>query len=350
MLQADEEADYRQACLKLKSVICELVNVYPEEGEKKRFRDYFNKLNLNWIVTTNYDTILESILTGMALPLNPAEGFIKIKNMVPVYHIHGIRTNPQSIVITNEDYISMFRPGDYRQARLPFLMKESTVLMVGYGFGDINVISAVDWSRNVYQNIIETCDTDIIQLLYCDPDQIPRPEPYHGESGIIVVEIRSIEEFFEALCQYQLEYTERYNKVVSEVSDHINRFITAEKSDVDQFIDNEEKRKETIDYIEQLRPEFSYVYSSYIGYLERYFQTWISAAYQTAPLQLTMKNFGFCLIFWKVSISGRLRQHFLHFWQIHWSHLHIILVLTKDNPGKHMAHGKTTNKGYLWKQ
>lgn len=73
--------------------------------------------------------------------------------------------------IHNEDYISMFRPGDYRQVRLPFLMKESTVLMVGYGFGDINVISAVDWSRNVYQNIIETCDTDIIQLLYCDPDQ-----------------------------------------------------------------------------------------------------------------------------------------------------------------------------------
>lgn len=267
----DEEADYRQACIKLKSVICELVNVYPEEEDKKRFQSYFDGLDINWIVTTNYDTILESILIGKALPLNPAGSFIKIKNMVPVYHIHGIRTNPQSIVITNEDYISMFRPGDYRQARLPFLMKESTVLMVGYGFGDINVISAVDWSRNVYQNIIETCDTDIIQLLYCDPDQIPRPEPYRDESGIIVVEIRSIEEFFEALCQYQLEYTESYNKVVSEVSDHINRFITAKKSDVDQFIDNEEKRKETIDYIEQLRPEFSYIYNSYIGYLGEVF-------------------------------------------------------------------------------
>lgn len=91
----DEEADYRQACIKLKSVICELVNVYPEEEDKKRFQSYFDDLDINWIVTTNYDTILENILIGKALPLNPAGSFIKIKNMVPVYHIHGIRTNPQ---------------------------------------------------------------------------------------------------------------------------------------------------------------------------------------------------------------------------------------------------------------
>lgn len=40
--------------------------------------------------------------------------------MIPIYHIHGVCNIPDSIVITNEDYAYMFRPNDYRQARLPF--------------------------------------------------------------------------------------------------------------------------------------------------------------------------------------------------------------------------------------
>lgn len=63
--------------------------------------------------------------------------------MIPIYHIHGVCNIPDSIVITNEDYAYMFRPNDYRQARLPFLMKESLVIMIGYALGDLNVITAV---------------------------------------------------------------------------------------------------------------------------------------------------------------------------------------------------------------
>ena len=78
----------------------------------------------------------------------------------------------------------MFRPNDYRQARLPFLMKESLVIMIGYALGDLNVITAVDWANNVYTNTSGEYDFPIVQLLYTDN---PKQDPYVEQNGIVIL-------------------------------------------------------------------------------------------------------------------------------------------------------------------
>lgn len=109
---------------------------------------------------------LESILAGKSITIGPCDSFIKIKDITPIYHIHGIINDPENIVLTNEDYVSLFRPSDYRQARLPFLIKKSTVLMLGYSLNDINVISSVDLANNVYKNINNYHESNIIQVVW----------------------------------------------------------------------------------------------------------------------------------------------------------------------------------------
>jgi len=231
-----------------------------------KFKEYFDNMNINWIVTTNYDTILESILTGKCLPLGPQECFYKIHDLIPIYHIHGIRTDPYNIIITNEDYVSLFRPNDYRQSRLPFLIKESIVLMIGYGIGDINVISALDWSKNVYTNLNKNYDAKIIQLLYTDS---PKDKPYEDSYGVIIMETNNISEFLEQLNYYYNSYLEEYLSKKDKIKDYMSLFIEKDDGDTDLFISDRTYRIELIQYIANLNIEFSYIYPSYMSFLQK---------------------------------------------------------------------------------
>ncbi len=262
----NQSVDIEKSTLTLKRTIAKLVTSFPSSETQKEFSRYLNKLNLNWVITTNYDTMIESLIPERAFPLSPQENFIKMKNLIPIYHIHGVKNIPESIVITNEDYVSLFRPNDYRQARLPFLIKESLVLMVGYGFGDINLISAVDWSKNVYTNQIEEYDFPIVQLLYTNN---PSKKPYWDESGIIVFETDNIRSFFKDLVKHCDKYDARFQKESDRVALQMKYLNLEAKENINVFIDNESRRIELIQYIEKLSPEFRYIYPSYISFLRR---------------------------------------------------------------------------------
>lgn len=258
---------YKEAVSKMKSIICKKTTVFPDDRTRQEYEDYFLQLNFNWIATTNYDTIIESILNGRAFSISPDGCFTKIAGLVPVYHIHGSRNTPDSIVITNEDYAYLFRPNDYRQARLPFLMKESLVLMIGYGLGDINVLTAVDWSKNVYTNTNEDYDFPIIQLLY---KEYPKDKPYLDDSGIIIYEINDLHNFFSNLSQYMTESREKNNELLEKVNRLISKFTEADGSTIDDFISNKDfYRTNTNKYVASLNQELGYIYISYLNFLRR---------------------------------------------------------------------------------
>jgi len=48
-------------------------------------------------------------------------------------------------IIVQEDYVGQFRPTEYRQIKMALMIKESTMLIIGYGLGDVNVLTALDW-------------------------------------------------------------------------------------------------------------------------------------------------------------------------------------------------------------
>lgn len=261
----NEGKENSEAVETLKNKICTLTNVFPDPETQEKYSAYFDTIKFNWIVTTNYDTILESILCGKSLSISPEGCFTKIKNMIPIYHLHGIRNNPNSIVITNEDYAYLFRPNDYRQARLPFLMKESLVLMVGYGLGDINVITAVDWAKNVYTNSNDEYDFPIIQLLYTDT---PKDKPYQDDMGITILEVNSLSEFFDGLSEFYQNYKEEYDIQIKKVNYYIELFNDASDANIKKFIENTDNfRSDTIYFVSSLNREFEYIYISYLTFL-----------------------------------------------------------------------------------
>lgn len=274
-----QSVSLKDAERKLKMTIADLVNASPSKNTLTEYEEYFKELIPNWIVTTNYDSIIEQILHEKAFLINPKDSFIKTKDFIPVYHIHGSITDPESIVITNEDYTQTLRVSDYRHARLPFLIKESTVLMVGYSLNDLNVLSAVDYSQNVYTNVSATFETPIIQLLY---KKYPNQEPYI-DNNIIIQEIGDLSDYLSELIDYIKRYKSIIGKKSNEVKKLLEFFTNANENDLSTFISNKNNRQRIFNTIKSIDFEFWYIYPSYMAFLNKSFGIlWDKAHVQNA--------------------------------------------------------------------
>ena len=260
------KVNLKDAERKLKITIARLVDASLSSNVLTEYEEYFKELVPNWIVTTNYDTIIEQILREKAFIINPKDSFVKTKDFIPVYHIHGSIADPESIVITNEDYAQTLRVSDYRHARLPFLIKESTVLMVGYSLNDLNVLSAVDYSQNVYRNICRTIETPIIQLLYKDTS--PQYDPYI-KNGIIIQEIDDLSSYFAELIDYIKRYKSLVGKKSNEARKILEFLINSDDGSISEFIIDKESRRNIINAITDLDFEFWYIYPSYMAFLNK---------------------------------------------------------------------------------
>ena len=243
LIAKSDHLDYKMSVNKLKEKIAELTSWYPESENRIAFGKLLENLNPNWIITTNYDLIIECLLTGKCLSLGPNDQLISPRKLIPIYHLHGIRTDPDSIIISQEDYISLFRPNQYRQQKLSLSIKESTTLIIGYGLGDVNVLTAVDWTKNVYSNQRIIYPHDIIQLLYKDN---PEPEPYRDRNEILVIEfsdLKSILEEISSLIKADNLEEDSVNMALIKVNE---LYKLTKEEDVKQFIDDHQFRKKII--------------------------------------------------------------------------------------------------------
>lgn len=137
----------------LKKNIANLTSLYPDirSKEGELFNTAVETLSPSYIITTNYDLCIESILGHKARTFEADDIISKNDTQIPVYHIHGSINKPDTIVITQEDYIDLLRPGEYRQSSVPVLLSGATTLFISYSINDVNVKTYVDWCNNVYK-------------------------------------------------------------------------------------------------------------------------------------------------------------------------------------------------------
>ena len=139
--------------------------------------------------------------------------------------------------------------------------------MIGYSLNDLNVLSAVDYSKNVYNNDMPY-DTPIIQLLR---KEFPNNEPYYSDNGIIVQEISDLSEFLSEYLAYEKRYRSKIGRTTKQVNELVEKFTTAGDSVTESFIRSSAYRLEYIKQISELDQEFWYIYSSYTAFLNKCF-------------------------------------------------------------------------------
>ena len=124
----------------------------PRRNQSREIGALLLGLNPSAIVTTNYDEILEGLLGAHCESLSRCDEVrIPMREKIAVWHFHGRRDEPKNLVLTREDYLEFFRPGNYAQSKLAQLLHDYFTLFVGYSLSDINLLAALDWAQNVYQ-------------------------------------------------------------------------------------------------------------------------------------------------------------------------------------------------------
>jgi hypothetical protein len=177
----------------LKQEVARRCNIQPDPNLWHAYSQVLTGIKPSWIITTNYDFILEHLIED-AVPLLPNELVNSRRDFVPIYHIHGHRLVPDSIIITEDDYVELLGPTEYRQLKLSLLLAESTTLMLGYSLGDINVRAAMKLSRSIPMNggfTLQPYQGLVIQALYT-PGRMPRPDPFYGPNSEIIIEVGDI--------------------------------------------------------------------------------------------------------------------------------------------------------------
>lgn len=102
----------------------------------------FKKLSersISGFLTTNYDLFLES-MTGYSSFIGQEELiFSSMNGWAEIYKIHGCINNPNSIVITDDDYRFFREHCPYLAAKLMTIFMENPIIFIGYSINDSNI-------------------------------------------------------------------------------------------------------------------------------------------------------------------------------------------------------------------
>ncbi len=267
---ATKGCSYAQSLSRLKREIAALTSWYPDKDQRDSFSNYLNCLAPSWIITTNYDLVIEGLLTGKATPLGPNDSLSSPKGVIPVFHLHGMRTNPEEIIISQEDYVALFRPSEYRQIKLALTIKESTTLLLGYGLGDVNVLTALDWSKNVFKGESVNYPNDVIQVLRKDnPSEIP----YRDKNGIVIIETSNLSEFFGWFMEVRTKLLDEEQKEQIQLKELSAQLDDPDNKTIEKFIDDKEYRAALL----KVLSKFSiHLISSFVSFLNKCIDvTWL---------------------------------------------------------------------------
>lgn len=253
----------------LKTELARLTAWYPSPEQRNKYSKYLEAFNPSWIITTNYDLVIEALLTGRSIPLGPNDPFSAPKGFVPVFHLHGVRTKPREIIISQEDYVALFRPTEYRQIKLALTIKESTTVLIGYRLGDVNVLTALDWSRNVYKGNHGDYPSDVVQVVR---NRKPRKTPARDNQGIVILETADLSTFFEEFGKARSVHEKTEKEERHTVKKLAKKLSSAEAPMIRRFIDDPDYRAKVLELV----AKFSiYLVVDFVSFLDKCIaETW----------------------------------------------------------------------------
>lgn len=98
------------------------------------------KRSLSGVITTNYDCLLEKLLSDYTVYCNQDELlFSPLQDVYEIYKIHGSTTQPSTIVLTQKDYEIQDKKTTYLAAKLLTIFVEHPIIFIGYSVNDSDI-------------------------------------------------------------------------------------------------------------------------------------------------------------------------------------------------------------------
>lgn len=135
---------------------CNVVDKYQTEIE---LLSKLSEKNIAGVITTNYDEFIERNFIGYTKFVGQKQLiFSAIQGIAEIFKIHGSVEEPDSILISEQDYLDFDRKSAYLAAKIMTIFMEYPIIFMGYSISDVNV-------QKIIKSIIECLDMKQIKLL-----------------------------------------------------------------------------------------------------------------------------------------------------------------------------------------
>lgn len=113
-----------------------------------------SSLNVDGIITTNWDLFLENLFPDYKVYVGQEELlFSNPQSIAEIYKIHGCSSQPSSLVLTDEDYQDFDSKNSYLAAKLITIFIEHPIIFIGYSISDENI-------QNIISSIVNCLGKD----------------------------------------------------------------------------------------------------------------------------------------------------------------------------------------------
>lgn len=167
-----------------------------------------SKIAVDGVITTNWDFFLEELFPDYKIFVGQEELlFSNPQSIGEIYKIHGSASDPQSLVLTAEDYAHFNARNPYLAAKLVTIFVEHPILFFGYSITDPHIralISSI--AKCLPQNKIDTFQQNLIFIQRTKTNEQPSIEKTTIQSGefsvtMMVAKFTDFSEVYAALSE-----------------------------------------------------------------------------------------------------------------------------------------------------
>lgn len=125
----------------------------PKSGPLAEELEKLKNVTVDGVITTNYDPLLEHAFPDFEVFVGQDQMlFAHPQGVGEIYKIHGSCEDPDSLVLTRDDYERFSERNPYLAAKLLTVFVEHPVLFIGYSLGDPNVTEVLRSIAQVLTN------------------------------------------------------------------------------------------------------------------------------------------------------------------------------------------------------
>lgn len=176
------------------------------ESEHKREVELLSGLNVDGVITTNWDTFLEQLFPDYKTYIGQKELlFSNPQEIGEIYKIHGCASKPDSLILTKDDYVEFNNRNAYLAAKLITIFVEHPVVFIGYSISDENISALLRAiAACIGKDNIEKLRRNLIFIQRLDKDEAPGiSDTYLSVDGVqiplVLVRTDNFAEVYEAI-------------------------------------------------------------------------------------------------------------------------------------------------------